>query len=401
MSTQMSLVLGPITYTLPQSSTRFYFTPSVAFLNGQVDIVIAYSDPDTGNTNLQPQTYIGYTVDAAGNVSTQNGFTSWISGAQSIPKTTLNYQIRGFNGPASSTYFGEYYNHDNGDGTSTFHVATVNTSGGTPVVNQVGSITVTPIPKTLTDNITAELGDPTNGTSLNNQIFEVAGAPGAGQTSGTFMIYNNSGTVLVAPKTGFSYSDGKAHTFGLGGWNQSNFGELVEVWNPVTGRADLQLSLINATTGAVTTGWTAATELTAITSVNWQFITPGGSGMLVLAGGNDAAGRGFFLYVVNDSTSSGGLGGSISNSLTVHYNGAVTQDARLKPAGISNEYLLYWVDAGGLTIKLLDSSLNTLQTYNFANANGTANLTSMANGEVFVTYRSQTAFGSSPSAVDE
>jgi hypothetical protein len=249
MSAQMTLVSGPLTFTTPASSTRYYFTPSLALVNGQVDILVAYSDPDRGNSNPtpQPQTYLGYTVSLSDAVSQNNGIATWINALspQTVPASTLNYETRVFDGPVSSSDFGEYFDTINSNGTATFDVAVANMSGASPVVNEVAtSITITPVAKTLTDNITAELGDPSNGTSLNEQIFEVEGAPTTGQVQGTFMIYNSSGAVVVAPSTGFNFTDGKSHVFSVGAWNATNFGELVEVWNPTTNLADLQLSLI-------------------------------------------------------------------------------------------------------------------------------------------------------------
>jgi autotransporter passenger strand-loop-strand repeat protein len=406
MTTQMSLVVAPTTFTLPASSTRYYFTPAVTRVGSQVEIMVAYSDPDTGNTNLQAQTYLAYTADTAGDINTSAGFTDWITpfNPQTVPKYTLDYNVVDFSGPAASTDFGEYFDTVSGS-TATFYPA-VATSGGT--VTQVGTgITVTPVAKTLTDNITANFGNPGGITSLSEQIFEVAGAPGPGQTNGTFIIFDSTATVLFGPSTGFSYADGKAHAFQVGGWNPTYFAELVEVWNPITNLADVQLNVIGATTsggevlGSVKPGWTAATELNSITFIGFQFVNGAGAGMILLADGSDAGGRGFFEYVVNDTTSSGGSGGVISKEVAVHYGGAVTQDARLRGAGITNEYILYWVDANGLTINLIDNNLNILQTYNIAEANGTANIISQGNGEIFVTYRVQTGSGSSPSAVDK
>jgi hypothetical protein len=400
----MTLASGPVPLTTPASSTRYYFTPSLALVNGQVDILVAYSDPDQGNSNPTPQslTYLGYTVSLSGVVSQNNGIANWINALspQAVPASTLNYEIRVFDGPVSSSDFGEYFDTINNNGTATFNVAVVNMSGALPVVNEIPtSITVTPVPKTLTDNITAELGDPSSSTSLNEQIFEVEGAPTTGQVQGTFMIYNSSAAVVVAPSTAFNFTDSKAHVFSVGAWNATNFGELVEVWNLGTNLADLRLSLINATTGVVTPGWTSLTELTSITKVGWQFVSPAGAGMIVLADGSDAGGRGFFEYVVNDSTSaSGGLGGSISKSVRFHYTGTVTQDAQITSSGITNEYVVHWVDGNGLTIELIDANLNVLETYNIANANGTSTLTELGNGELLVDYRVQS---SSTSAVDD
>jgi len=364
MTAQMILDVGPITFTTA-SSTRFYFQPAIVVVNSTIDMLEAYSDPYQGKDTLQSQTYIAYSVDLSGNFSQLNGITSWINAfsPQTVPGFSLDYAARAFNGPSSGSDFAEYFDTINMDGTATFRIAVVDMSGASPVVHTVGtSITVNPVPKTLTDNITGELGDLVNGNSLNEEIFEVAGAPSTGTITGTFMIFNSAGSVVVAPSTGFNFTDGKAHVFGVGAWNKTSFGELVEVWNGTTNLADLQLSTINATTGAVTTGWTAATELTTITRVRWQFISPGGAGMIVVADGSDAGGRGFFQYVIDDSSVTGGSGGTILKSLATHYTGTVTQDASIFGSGIANEYVLDWVDANGLTLELIDSSLNVLET---------------------------------------
>jgi len=396
MTAQMILDVGPITFTTP-SSTRFYFQPGIVLVNSTIDMLEAYSDPYQGKDTLQPQTYIAYSVDLSGNFSQLNGITSWINAfsPQTVPGFSLDYAARAFNGPNSGTDFAEYFDTINMDGTATFRIAVVDMSGASPVVHTVGtSITVNPVPKTLTDNITGELGDLVNGNSLNEEIFEVAGAPSTGTITGTFMIFNSAGSVVVAPSMGFNFTDDKAHVFGVGAWNKTSFGELVEVWNGTTNLADLQLSTINATTGAVTTGWTAATELTTITRVRWQFISPGGAGMIVVADGSDAGGRGFFQYVIDDSSVTGGTGGTILKSLATHYSGTVTQDASIFPSGIANEYVLDWVDANGLTLELIDSSLNVLETYNIAEANGTSLLQDLGDGRLFVTYRVQTSTSS-------
>src|SRR6516225_2254588 len=396
MTAQMILDVGPITFTTP-SSTRFYFQPGIVLVNGTIDILEAYSDPYQGKDTLQPQTYIGYSVALSGNFSQLNGITNWINAfsPQTVPGFSLDYAARAFNGPSSGSDFAEYFDTINMDGTATFRIAVVDMSGASPVVHTVGtSITVNPVPKTLTDNITGELGDLVNGNSLNEEIFEVAGAPSTGTITGTFMIFNSAGSVVVAPSMGFNFTDDKAHVFGVGAWNKTSFGELVEVWNGTTNLADLQLSTINATTGAVTTGWTAATELTTITRVRWQFISPGGAGMIVVADGSDAGGRGFFQYVIDDSSVTGGSGGTILKSLATHYTGTVTQDASIFGSGIANEYVLDWVDANGLTLELIDSSLNVLETYNIPEANGTSLLQDLGDGRLFVTYRVQTSTSS-------
>jgi len=396
MTAQMILDVGPITFTTA-SSTRFYFQPAIVVVNSTIDMLEAYSDPYQGKDTLQSQTYIAYSVDLSGNFSQLNGITSWINAfsPQTVPGFSLDYAARAFNGPSSGSDFAEYFDTINMDGTATFRIAVVDMSGASPVVHTVGtSITVNPVPKTLTDNITGELGDLVNGNSLNEEIFEVAGAPSTGTITGTFMIFNSAGSVVVAPSTGFNFTDGKAHVFGDGAWNKTSFGQLVEVWNGTTNLADLQLSTINATTGAVTTGWTAATELTTITRVRWQFISPGGAGMIVVADGSDAGGRGFFQYVIDDSSVTGGTGGTILKSLATHYSGTVTQDASIFPSGIANEYVLDWVDANGLTLELIDSSLNVLETYNIAEANGTSLLQDLGDGRLFVTYRVQTSTSS-------
>src|SRR6516162_6567835 len=396
MTAQMILDVGPITFTTA-SSTRFYFQPAIVVVNSTIDMLEAYSDPYQGKDTLQSQTYIAYSVDLSGNFSQLNGITSWINAfsPQTVPGFSLDYAARAFNGPSSGSDFAEYFDTINMDGTATFRIAVVDMSGASPVVHTVGtSITVNPVPKTLTDNITGELGDLVNGNSLNEEIFEVAGAPSIGTITGTFMIFNSAGSVVVAPSTGFNFTDDKAHVFGVGAWNKTSFGELVEVWNGTTNLADLQLSTINATTGAVTTGWTAATERTTITRVRWQFISPGGAGMIVVADGSDAGGRGFFQYVIDDSSVTGGTGGTILKSLATHYTGTVTQDASIFASGIANEYILDWVDANGLTLELIDSSLNVLETYNIAEANGTSLLQDLGDGRLFVTYRVQTSTSS-------
>jgi hypothetical protein len=396
MTAQMILDVGPITFTTP-SSTRFYFEPGIVLVNSTIDMLEAYSDPFQGKDTLQPQTYIAYSVDLSGNFSQLNGITGWINAfsPQTVPAFSLNYAARAFNGPSSGSDFAEYFDTINMDGTATFRIAVVDMSGASPVVHTLGtSITVNPVSKTLTDNITGELGTLVNGNSLNEEIFEVAGAPSAGTITGTFMIFNSAGSVVFAPSTGFNFTDGKAHVFGVGAWNKTSFGELVEVWNGTTNLADLQLSTINATTGALTTGWTAATELTTITRVRWQFISPGGAGMIVVADGSDAGGRGFFQYVIDDSSVTGGTGGTILKSLATHYTGTVTQDASIFGSGIANEYVLDWVDANGLTLELIDSSLNVLETYNIPEANGTSLLQDLGDGRLFVTYRVQTSTSS-------
>jgi len=396
VTAQMILDVGPITFTTP-SSTRFYFQPGIVLVNSTIDMLEAYSDPFQGKDTLQPQTYIGYSVDLSGNLSQLNGITSWINAftPQTVPAFSLDYQARAFNGPSSGSDFAEYFDTINMDGTATFRIAVVDMSGASPVVHTVGTnITVNPVSKTLTDNITGELGTLVNGNSSNEEIFEVAGAPSAGMITGTFMIFNSVGSVVVAPNTGFNFTDGKAHTFGVGAWSKTSFGQLVEVWNGTTNLADLKLSTINATTGAVTTGWTAATELTTITRIRWQFVSPAGAGMIVVADGSDAGGRGFFQYVIDDSSVTGGTGGTILKSLATHYTGTVTQDASIFASGIANEYVLDWVDGSGLTLELIDSSLNVLETYTIPEANGTSSLQNLGDGRLFVDYRVQTSTSS-------
>jgi hypothetical protein len=405
MAYQMTLLRSPAIFTTPASDTRYYFTATPgAVINGTAYILDAYSDPDTDNTALQPQTYVGYSIDPSGAVTQANAIADWINAysPQAIPKYSLNYQLRSFNGPASSDVAGAYFDTVDGvTGAATFRVAAIDLSSASPIVHQVGtSITVNPVSKTLSDNITAELANLANGNSLDEQIFEVEGAPAVGEVQGTFMIFDANGNVVVAPRTGFHFTDGKAHSFGVGPWNKTGFAQLTEVWNTNTSLADLQLSVIDASTGVVSAGWTAATELQNISRVSWVNL-PNRGGMIVLADGADAGGRGFFEYLVDDSTKTGGTGGSIINSLAVHYQGTVTQDARIHGSGVQGEYVVDWVDGNGLSLELVDSNLNVLAAYNVPEANGTSTVTQLDNGNILVSYRVAGASGANINAVNK
>jgi hypothetical protein len=401
MTTQMMLVDGPLTLTEPTSNTRNYFISVENLVDDQIAVIAAYSDPYEG-TVAQPVTYVGYTVSLTGAVTASSIYDSWMDSPppEAVPGVSLAYGLKTFNSLNSDSVFGEYFiNQTVSGGQATYDVAVVNISSGTPIVTQVGSLKLTPI-GTTGDDLTAKIANLAQNNSLNEQLFEAASTPGSGQIAGEFLIYNSSGAVVVGQRTGFSFSDNKAHFFSDFGWDANDFGELVEVWNSNTGLADVQLSLINATTGAVTAGWTAATEMKSVTYIVNQRINPAGSGMIIDVDGTNVDGnRGFSLYLVNDSTaSSGGAGGQIIKSESHDYSGTLTQDARVFQSGIANENILYWADGTGLNIELIDANLNVLETYNIAAsvANGSASVTSMGNGEIFVSYR--TVSGSS--AVD-
>ena len=53
-----------------------------------------------------------------------------------------------------------------------------------------------------------------------------------------------------------------------------------------------------------------------------------------MADGSDVGGCGFFQYVIDDSSVTGGTGGTILKSLATHRHSS----------GIANEYVLDWVD---------------------------------------------------------
>jgi len=187
--------------------------------------------------------------------------------------------------------------------------------------------------------------------------------------------------------------------FNVGEWNATNYAQFVEVWNATTNLADVQLSTISATTGVETTGWTALTEMDSITYLDWITLF---NGMILQTDGTDQTGRrGFVDYFVDNSTAlAGGTGGDISGTpLTIYYSGTVTQDARIE-GYVNNEFFQYWVDGNGLTIQLVNASAindTVLETYTIAQANGTANVESLGDGRLFVTYQVQTATG----AVDD
>jgi hypothetical protein len=391
MTTQMILVDGPVTLTEPTSNTRAYFTSNNAVVDDQVAAIAGYADPNQGSTTLQPITYVGYTVSLTGAITGNGGLTAWMNAAnpQSIQASTLDYQIKTFNSRNSDSIYTEYFDTQaTSGGPVTFKVGVVNVSSGAPVVTPVNSITITPVPKSFSSSVSAKVANLAGNNFLNEQMFEVEGSAGSGKTAGTFEIYTDTGSVVVGPSTGFSFADNKAHNFTTFGWDAGNFGEFVELWNFQTGLADVQLDLVNATTGAVTSGWIANTEMTSITQIDTQHIDPSGSGMLILTDGTNSGGRGFNLYLVNDSTTSNGsAGGQIINSLSVDYSGTVTQDAKLFASGIANEYVLEWGDSSGITLELINSNLNVLETYNIASANGAATVTSIGNGEIFVGYR--------------
>ena len=395
MVAQMTPIFGPIIYTEPSSGTRYYYgaTPGdMTIVNGVVYTVLAYSDPAEGEFNLQPQTYVGYTITASGAVTQDNALDSWYNAddPQNIPGLYGQSAIRPFSSIA--TDLGESFVSLNNNGTATYSVAVVNLSGSSPTVTQVDSITVTPVAQTGNGFGTTHSSDPGSGGSQNVQIFEVEGAPANGQVQGTFIIYNSSGTVTVGPATGFNFTDGKAHVFFVGSW-QNGFAQFVEAWNQTTGLADIQFSTINSTTGVVSHLWTAATELQSITGVGAQSVTPLGSAMIMDVDGSDAGGRGAFLFDVNDST------GQISASLAIHYSGTVTQDAIISAIpNVANEYYVYWVDGNGLTIDLINSSLQVLETQNIAAANSTAFAVTLNSDELLVSYGVQS---SATSSVDD
>ena len=366
------------------------FTPSAALVGNNMAILVAYSPNYKGSNALQLQIYQEYEVNFSGN-STQLPLSDLDSinhaAPEAIPVSTLAYGVFPFNGSATSSLMTGWFDRSNGDGTYTYGVAVVDPTTSPPTIyltsEGLPDITVTPVSNIAggTGVSVANLGA---GNTYNDVLFEVAGVAAAGSVAGTFDIVNSSDNPVVKG-TGFSFSDGKAHAFAVGGWDSSNYSQLVEVWNAGTGNADLQLSLINASTGAVTTGWTAATELQSITNIGWQNMPAGG--MLALVDGSDASGRGFFEYLLDNSSSSGGTGGTMGKSLATHYSGTVTQDAKLISLGsTANEYVVYWVDGTGLNLNLVDSNLQVLETYNLAAANGTANVQGYGDGRLFVSY---------------
>src|ERR1700722_4374217 len=391
---------GPTTYTTPASSTRSYYNPGVTLINGTVYILGAYSDPFQGSTTEQPETYVLYEMGEFGNFAQVNqNVVAQINSTdpKAAPGTYLNYSITGFDGATSAADIAGFYDTQNTGGTATYQTFVIDTSGGSPTFVNGPSITVTPVAKPLNDDTTARIGVIGN-NDADNVLFEVEGAPAAGTTTGTYDIINPDGTTVVANQTGFSFTDGKAHVFSVGQWNATNYAQLVEVWNGSTNLADVQLTTINSTSGVPTVDWTAATEMESITRISWTFLAGAGAGMVLQTDGTDQSGDpGFVDYIVNDTLS--GSGGDISASVATHYTGTVTQDARIIPSGQgNNEFVQWWVDSKGLTIQLLDSSLDVLETYNIAQANSTADVAPLGGGGLFVTYGVQT---SSTSAVED
>jgi hypothetical protein len=389
----MTTLNDPVTFTEPSSSTRDYYGASVADVDGTVYIAVPYSDPAQGASTEQPVTYVGYSFNPSGPLTFNqaNAIDSWFNAdnPQNIPSEYLESGIRAFDGPTSQSDFAEYFETLNGNGTATYSIAVVNTSTATPTVTQVSNITTTPISKAATGGSTASLGTLSN----NDEIFEVEGAPTAGQVQGTYIIFNSSGNVLFGPSTGFNFTDGKSHVFAAGSWNSSNFAQLVEVWNPSTGLADVQLGVINAATGGFTTGWTAPTEMQSINKLSWQFVNGSGAGMIVAAAGTNAAGvAGVSLDDVNDTTEvAGGAGGTIGKSLFIPYSGTVVTPAVIVGSGITDEYAVFWVDSTGMNIDLVNSNLQVLDTYNIAGANGAADVVALGNGQLLVTYGVQSS----------
>lgn len=389
----MTTLNEPVTFTEPSSSTRDYYGASVANVDGTIYIVVPYSDPAQGVSTEQPLTYVGYSFNPSGPLTFNqaNAIDSWFNAdnPQNIPSEYLESGVRAFNGPTSQSDFAEYFETLNGNGTATYSVAVVNTSGATPTVTQVSNISITPIAKTASGGGTASLGTLSN----NDEIFEVEGAPTAGQVQGTYIIFNSSGNVLFGPSTGFNFTDGKSHVFAAGSWNSNNFAQLVEVWNQSAGLADVQLGVINATSGGFTTGWTAPTELQSIDKLSWQFVNGSGAGMIVAAAGTNAAGvDGVSLDDVNDTTEvAGGAGGTISKSLFIPYSGTVVTPAVIVGSGISDEYAVFWVDSNGMNIDLINSNLQVLDSYNIAGANGAGDVVALGNGQLLVTYDVQSS----------
>jgi hypothetical protein len=394
---------GPVTFTTP-GSARFYYEPGRVLINGTIYMLDAYSDPYQGGNTAQADTYIEYGVNFFGSLVSVNQNIiapfNTTPAPVTIPTYDLNYATVGFFGSTTQSVFAEYYSSENNDGTVTFNAFTVDVSTpSTPVVHTGPSITVTPVGKTLTDNVTADLGTLAGNNTANDVLFEVAGEPSVGTITGTFDLIGAAGNV-VGSGTGFSFSDNKPHTFVEGAWNFTSglYAQFVEVWNAGTNLADLQLSIINASTGAVTVGWTALTELQSITRISYSFLSGAGAGMVMVVDGTDNVGRGFVEELVDDTSSTGpGNGGTILASVPVHYTGTVTQDAIIQTTGQgANQYFIWWVDGNGLTINLVQAtntggthSLTVLESYNIAEANGTAHIQNLGDGRAFVNYRVQ------------
>jgi hypothetical protein len=367
------------TYTTPVVD-QWYYTASPAVVNGSVELLLAYSPNYQGPETLQPDIYQEYGIGFFGSLTQYPASnTSAINSLdpQAIPATTLGYDEQNFRHNSADVAL--YFDSANANGTYTYYVGVVNTSTSTVYTNSAADITVTPVAKTLSDNITAKLARTDPGSSQDHELFEVAGSPSAGTTTGAFEIIGTTDSV-IASGTGFSFSDGKAHVFDTSGsfWDINDFGQSVEVWNASTGLADVQFSEINGSTGAITPEITAATELQSITAMNWH--SEGGD-IIGTVDGSSSGGRGFFTYAVNPST------GAIDDSLATYYNGTVTQDANIKALDSSSgEYIVYWIDSTGLNLELVNSSLQVLETYNIPTANGTATIAPYGDGRILVSY---------------
>jgi hypothetical protein len=406
--------LGPVTYTAPVVN-RFYYEAALVDADGVVSILAAYSDNYAGKNTLQPDTYLSYSVDYFGNLSaepaTDTGWMNTNPAPETVPSFDLNYEWRSFEGSTSANDYLTYYDTDNGNNTAIFNTAVVdNAASGSPTVATGPSITVTPVSKTLTDNITAEITGLSSGSTLNNALFEVEGAPSASDVVGYFDIVSDTGSLAVTngtdgngnaiSGTGFSFSDGKAHVFAVGLWSTTYYAQFVETWNPSTNLADVELIFINGSTGAVSSGWTAPTEMQNITKISFSYVGPAGAGMILLA--DDKMDGQFSEFVVNDSTGLAAPGGDISKTVNISYTGTVTQDARVVSTGQgNNEFLVDWVDGNGLTVELIDDNLDVLETYNIASANGTALLSPYGDGRFLVSYRIASPPTNPASSVDD
>ena len=379
---------GPGTTALPGRT----LTQIVA--NGNIQFIDNYFENFAGNAVAQPVHYDTYKIDMFGNPVSGPTLNSTIEATNPTVVSTYGNQFGSATLGGTPTSFMTYWDAQNPDGSYKVYYSITNAITGvsTAAASVFDSVFFPPAPTDYAPAgnvgyvILANIG---NGNLL---IGAHSIDPISGVDSISLRLYDGATGTFGAAFPGATFSDSLQHSYGLGQWGTNYALTAVSYSGAGASQvANVQISQISPT-GVIGAPVTVATGLGSIDQITWAYNGTQATGnntganywVMAVDGKNTAGTRVHNLYQVNATT------GAINGTFSLNYNVTVTQEAQIR-GGNPGNWIVFWVDAGGLTIGSLTTNASNVpfftSTINIPTANSLANVQALGDGRIVVTWR--------------
>ena len=362
--------------------------------NGNIQLIDNYFENFVGNGVAQPVHYDTYKLDMFGNLVSGPTLNTAIEATSPTQISPYGNQFGSATLGGTPTSFMTYWDAKNSDGSYKVYYSITNAITGvsTTAVSVFDSVFFPPAP---TDYAPAgNIGYIGLANIGNGNLLMGAHSidPVSGVDSISLRLYDGTAGTFGAAFTGATFSDGLQHVFGLGQWG-TNYALTAVTYSGAGASqvANVQITPISPT-GVVSAPINVATGLGSIDQISWAYsgTQPAGNNagwnywVMAVDGKNTAGTRVHNLYQVNATT------GVINGTFSLNYNGTVTQEAQIR-GGNPGNWVVFWVDAGGLTIGSLTTNGANVpfftSTINIPTANSLANVQALGDGRIVATWR--------------